>query len=484
MAEKRNAQTPDSGKRSRTAPTIDLTATEVPSPAPETPPTSEAAAESPPAEPQAAEPASAEPMTGSSPSDAPPPESPPSQEPRIAAASPEEPPIAEPPSSEAPLGWPGMALPFGAGLLGGIIPAAILVALWYGGVLSEPRAPDLQPRFGQIEQQASALRNDVQSLQTQTKALQARSAAPQNGAAPAVDPKVLDDLSQRIGKVETTLNNPPAKDAPDAQLANRIAANESGLKSNDAELAKLNNLAEQASASGTQALRQAEALNTAINQLAARVDDLARQRPDGVTPAQFEELKKQVTALEQATQAARKDIQTNAAAASASRLALVAAILRDAVLSHAPYQAELARTQALGTDAKQLAPLQRFASTGVPSDVQLADELRKLLPALMQTVAPQDTSGTFLDRLRANAERLVRVTPADAPRGDDPSDVLSRLSFEANHNDINGALRDVKKLPQAAQQKTADWVASVKARNDALAAARALAGEAANALGR
>ena len=474
MAEKRNAQTPDSGKRSRTAPTIDLTATEVPSPAPETPPTSEAASESPSAGPQAAETGSAEPMTGLSLSDAPLPEPPP----------PEEPPIAEPPSSEAPLGRPGMALPFGAGLLGGIIPAAILGALWYGGVLPEPRAPDLQPRFGQIEQQASALRNDVQSLQTQTKALQARSAAPQNGAAPAVDPKVLDDLSQRIGKVETTLNNPPAKAAPDALLANRIAANESGLKSNDAELAKLNNLAEQASASGTQALRQAEALNTAINQLAARVDDLARQRPDGVTPAQFEELKKQVTALEQATQAARKDIQTNAAAASASRLALVAAILRDAVLSHAPYQAELARTQALGTDAKQLAPLQRFASTGVPSDAQLADELRKLLPALMQTVAPQDTSGTFLDRLRANAERLVRVTPADAPRGDDPSDVLSRLSFEANHNDINGALRDVQKLPQAAQQKTADWFASVKARNDALAVARALADEAANALGR
>ena len=474
MAEERKAQTPDSGKRSRTGPTIDLTATEVPSPAPETPPTSEAAAEFPPAEPQAPETGRAEPMTGSSPSDAPPPEPP----------QPEEPPIAEPPSSEAPLDRPGMALPFGAGLLGGIIPAAILVALWYGGVLSEPRTPDLQPRFGQIEQQVSALRNDVQSLQTQTKALQARSAAPQNGAAPAVDPKALDDLSQRIGKIETALNNPPANAAPDAQLANRIATNESALKSNDAELTKLNNLAEQASTSGTQALRQAEALNTAINQLAARVDDLARQRPDGVTAVQFEELKKQVTALDQATQAARTDIQTNAAAASASRLALVAAILRNAVLSHAPYQAELARTQALGTDAKQLAPLQRFASTGVPSDAQLADELRKLLPALMQTVAPQDTSGTFLDRLRANAERLVRVTPADAPRGDDPSDVLTRLSFEANHNDIDGALRDVQKLPQAAQQKTADWVASVKARNDAIAAAHAFAGEAANALGR
>jgi hypothetical protein len=350
--------------------------------------------------------------------------------------------------------------------------------------MSEPRAPDLQPRIGQVEQQVSALRNDIQALQTQTKALQARAAAPQNGAATAVDSKALDDLTQRVAKIETALNNLPANAAPDPQLANRIAANESALKSNDAALAKLNNAAEQASASGTQALRQVEALNTAVTQLGARVDDLARQRPDGVTPAQFDELKKQVAALDQGVQAERKDIQANAAATSASRLALGMTILRNVVLSHAPYQAELARAQALGADAKQLAPLQRFANSGVPSDSQLADDLRKLLPSLTQTIAPQDTSGNFLDRLRINAEKLVRVTPANVPPGDDPSDVLARLSFEASRNDVGGALRDVQKLPQTAQQKAANWIATVKARNDALAAARVLAGEAADALGR
>jgi hypothetical protein len=377
-----------------------------------------------------------------------------------------------------------MVLPFAAGFVGGIIPAAILAGLWYGGVLSEPRAPDLQPRIGQVEQQVAGLRNDIQALQTQTKALQARAAASQNASAPAVDPKAIEDLAQRVSKIETALKNLPASGAPDPQLANRIAANESALKSNDAAVAKLNNLAEQAAATGSTALRQAEALNTAVSQLAARVDDLARQRPDGVTPAQFEELKKQVVALDQATQAARKDIQANAAATSASRLALATTILRNAVLSHAPYQAEFARAQVLGADAKLLAPLQRFAGSGVPSDTQLADDLRKLLPSVAQTVAPQDTSGTFLDRLRANADKLVRVTPANAPPGDDPADVLARLSFEANRNDIDGALRDLQKLPQTAQQKAADWIATVKARNDALAAARALAGEAADALGK
>jgi hypothetical protein len=483
MADKRKAQTPDSGKRSR-APTIDLTATEVTSPASETPPSVAPVSEAVPAEPQV-EQGSAEPIADPASAETSASESPAAEQGATESAPPQEPPIAEPPpASETPPPRPSTALPFAAGFLGGIIPAAVLAGLWYGGVLPGPRSTDLQQRIGAIEQQVSAVRKDIQSLQTQAKALPASGTGPQNTSAPAVDAKAFNDLKQRVTKLETSLQNLPANAAPDPQLANRIAANENALKSNDAALAELNNLAEQASSSGTQALRQTEALNTAVNQLGARVDDLARQRPDGVTPAQFEELKKQVAAVEQATQAARKDIQANAAAASASRLALAATILRNAVLSHASYQSELARAQALGADAKQLAPLQRFASTGVPSDAQLADQLRKILPTLTQAAAPQDTSGTFLDRLRANAGRLVRVTPADAPRGDDAADVLARLLSEANHNDIDGALRDVQKLPQDAQAKAADWMATVKARSDALAAARGLASEAANALGK
>lgn len=488
MAEKRKAQTPDSGKRARAAPTIDLTATELPPPPSEPTPATESAAEAAVSAAPIEQAATAESVVTTAATETPPHEAPPPEPPSAEAAPPEEPPATEPPGATEPASpprpRPGMALPFGAGFIGGIVPAAILAGLWYGGVLSEPRGADLQPRVAQIERQVSALRSDIQSVQTQTHALQARAAVPQTGSAPAADAKTLDDLTQRVSKMEAVLNNPPANATPDPQLANRISADENALKSNDAALAKLNNLAEQAAATGSTALRQAEALNTAVNQLAARVDDLARQRPDGVTPAQFDELKKQVAALDQAGQAARKDIQANAAATSASRLALAAIILRNAVLSHAAYQAELARAQAFGAEAKQLAPLQRFASTGVPSDAQLADDLRKLLPSLAQTLAPQDASGTFLDRLRANAERLVRVTPADAPRGDEPSDVLTRLSFEANHGDVDGALRDLQKLPQSARAKAADWTATVKARNDALAAARALASEAANALGK
>jgi hypothetical protein len=128
--------------------------------------------------------------------------------------------------------------------------------------------------------------------------------------------------------------------------------------------------------------------------------------------------------------------------------------------------------------------LQRFAASGVPSDAQLAADLRKLLPELTQASGVEsESTGGFLERLGANAGRLVHVTPVNAPAGDAPSDVLARLNVEAAHADLGAALGDIAKLPQPAQAKAAEWVARVKARQQALSAARTLASDAAQALG-
>jgi hypothetical protein len=353
-------------------------------------------------------------------------------------------------------------------------------------VLPGSRTPDLQPRFAQIEQQIAGVKSDLQAQQNQTKALAARVAVSPTRP-PSVDPKAVDALGERVAKVEAAVKDLSAKPAPassaDPQLQNRIGAIEGAVKSNDAALATLKQRIEQAAATSAQAQHQFEVTGTAVSQLSSRVDDLAKQRPDGVTPAQFEALQKQVAALEQATQAARKEIAQNTAAALASRLSLAVATLRNAVVSGAPYEAELKQAQALGADAKQLAPLQRFAASGVPSDTKLAEQLRALLPGLAESAAPAQASGSFIDRLRENAERLVRVTPANAPAGDDPSHVLTRLSFDAGHADIAAAMTDIQKLPPDTQQKAADWIALAKARNETLAAAHSLARNAAQSLG-
>ena len=95
----------------------------------------------------------------------------------------------------------------------------------------------------------------------------------------------------------------------------------------------------------------------------------------------------------------------------------------------------------------------------------------------------QAPSGGFLERLQANATRLVKVTPVDAPPGDDASAVLARLEVEAAHADIAGALADLAKLPEATRAPAQGFIAKARAREAALAAARDLAADTSRALG-
>ncbi len=484
MADKRKGTGSDAPQRTRSGPTIDLTATEVSDPAAVAAAQEPSAGESEPAFAAATE-TTAQPapetmaaLAREAGASEPPPTPPASERPINGAAPSEEP----PPFQLKQERRPGLALPFAAGIAGGIIPAAVLAALWHVGVFPVSQAPDGQQQSAKYEQQVAALQNDLRVLQAQTKELQAKADNLQNRQASAADSKAADAVAQRVATLESALNNLTPSGAADSQLASRVARLEDTLKSNSGALAGLTKQVDELGASGTQALHQSQTFGTAINQLTARVEEMAKQRPDGVTPAQFQSVQQEIANLKQSAEATQKDIAQNAQAAARVRLAIGAAALRNAVFSHAPYQAELASAQALGLDAKQLAPLQRFAASGVPSDVQLAESLRKLLPALTQAATPQ-ASGDFIERLRANAGRLVRITSTSAPAGHDPADVLARLKLEADRADIAAAMSDIEKLPASAQQQVADWVATVKARIEALGTSRVLSAETARALG-
>jgi hypothetical protein len=103
---------------------------------------------------------------------------------------------------------------------------------------------------------------------------------------------------------------------------------------------------------------------------------------------------------------------------------------------------------------------------------------------MAQLAGGEAPTGNFFERLQANASKLVRIQPVDAPPGDNPSDVLARIEVEAAHADIDGALADIGKLPEAARQQAADWVTKAVARQKALAAARKFASDAARDLGK
>ena len=411
-------------RKKRAAPTIDLAATEMP------PPPSD-----PPSTPQEEPPAAAPEPSPEHAKDTP-----------AAAAAP-------PPASH-----------IGAAVLGGIAGSAIvtlaLFALWLTGLV-----PARYPASTDTGAQIAALEAQIHELQNRP------SAAP--------DTKSIDALSERVSKIEDAMSKLPAGDA---SVAERLAAADNAMKSLGVALAALNRRSDGIAATASQARERADAAAKAVAELSASVQEAAKNSSTGISPAELDALQKRIAALEQSATAAREDIAKASAADIAARLALSAAALRDVTLSGAPFSAELAQAKALGAGDKALAPLAPFAAAGVPTAAALAQELRALVPAMLRISGAHAPEGGFLERLQANAGKLVRIRPVAAPPCDDPSAVLARIEVEAGQADIDGSLADLAKLADATRAPAQGWIAKVKARQAALAAARQFAADTARAL--
>lgn len=450
MTEKR--PTPDEsagkGRRKSAAPTIDLKATEVKAaagdPAREMPPVQEPPANKPPAqEPPAQDPAKKDPPVKEPPKPKPQPAE--SQDSKLAGV----------PPTGGGSGHAGVAVT--AGFAGALVMSLILAALWFSGIVTLGD--------GGSNAQVAALEKQVQVLQNR----------------PAPVPVNTDALQARIAKMEDTLKNLPAGD--NTGLSERVSAADSAMKSLGVALTALNRRNEEVAEKAAQAQQRADAAEKAVSDLRASVQDVSKTANAGASSAELEPLVKRIAGLEQQIKSAQTQIEKTAASDKSAQLALSATALRDAVTRGAPFADELAQAKSLGADEKALAPVTPFAASGLPSEKQLAAELRTLLPALQKAAGSPKPSGNFIERLQANAETLVRIRPVDAPPGDDSSSVLVRLEADAAHEDVNAALADLAKLPEKARAPAQGWIEKAKNREAALAAARQFAASSARALG-
>ena len=411
MADKRTTpQTPEGAqqtapqaprRKKRAAPTIDLTATEMPPPETASPPQSDP----PPGPAQAASADTAGPRPG------------------------------------GPFGMATLA----AGVAGAAAVTLVLFALWLTGLLP------------------------VRTVASTDTAAQA----------PA-DTKTIDALTQRVSKIEEAIKKLPASDPG---VAERLTAADNAMKSLGIALAALNRRSDEIAATAGQARERADAAAKAVTDLRASMQEAAKNSTAGISPAELDALQKRMAALEQSAKSARDDIAKASSADIAARLALSAAALRDAVASGAPFTAELAQAKSFGADEKVLASLVPFAASGVPAAPALAQELRALLPAMLKISGAQAPEAGFLERLQANAGKLVQIRPVNAPPGDDPSAVLARLEIDAAKADIAAALGDLGKLADATRAPAQAWIERAKARQAALAASRQFAADTARALG-
>jgi hypothetical protein len=342
-------------------------------------------------------------------------------------------PAAPPPPSNPQRPW---SLPIIAGLssLGG--GAVLFVLLWLSGALSigpltsslsEATTTDLSPRLGAIEQQL--------------KELSARSATT------AADPRVLNDVAVRLGKLESAISVPRA---PDPVVQSRLAAAESAAKAASDNVANLS--------------RRLDTLEAALRESGGQIQQLA---------AATAELQTRLR-------------DTGAGADRPVRLAVAASALRAAVERGEPYATELAIVKPLASDTAAVSVLEPFAASGLPSQAALGEALAAIIRPLLTAPAEPARDSTFLDKLQANAGKLIHSRPIGEAVGDDRGAILARIEQRATQANLSGAQAELAKLPADARAPIRDqlqaWIAKADARNKALDASRRVAAEAVAAL--
>jgi hypothetical protein len=335
------------------------------------------------------------------------------------------------------------AVPYVIGaVVGAVVVAAIVVGIWIGGFVPVREAP----------REAAV------------------TSAPTANAAGSTD-----EISSRLEKIQDALRTPRTDEA----LVSRIAAAEAQTKALSDQLSALARRVDDVAAISQTALAEAKAAAPAADG-AKTAAQAAAQRAD------LDALAQRVAALESAIKSLGSELtqRTSRADDRATRVTVAAEALRATVERGAPYQAELAAVKSLGVEDATLAPLTPFAADGVPSAVTLAREFATLLPSLSQapTTPTRDTS--YLERLETYAQNFVRITPADAPPGDDASAVVARINDDVTRGDFANALAAIASLPGGARSAAQSWVKKVEAREAALTASRRIAGDALTALGR
>ena len=345
-------------------------------------------------------------------------------------------------------------------LIGAAVMAGAAAALWFAGVIPLRETTPVGTAASDMPAAPSNLAPN-----------------PPPSPAAAQNAPVAAELTARLDKIERAIETPRNDPALNGRIA-EIAGQTKALTDN---LTALTRRVDDIAASSQSATKAADtALNAAeTTKSANEAASKAQVRHEDV-----DALANRIMALESAVKglaAATAPLASSGANDRSARLTIAAEALRAAVERGAPYQGELNAVQTLGVD-QATAPLEPFAASGIPSAATLARELEALVPALQEAVEPRSGDTSFLDRLKANAKKLVQITPLNAPPGNDPQAVVDRIRLAAAHADIAAALADINALPDAAKSLAAAFTKKAGAREAALAASRQIAADALAAL--
>lgn len=200
-------------------------------------------------------------------------------------------------------------------------------------------------------------------------------------------------------------------------------------------------------------------------------------------------LKDQLAELSAANAALQDAVAAQASQSGATSLdrnvALVLALgqLRDALRGAGGYGAELAQVQSLMEADDDLraaiAPLTRFADSGVPTLAGLQRSFPAMARAVVAAGQGGDSDGLFAGVVRS-VSSIVTVRPVGEVEGGGAGPAVARAEARLRDGDLAGALAALEDLTGRAAAAAAEWRGQAEVR---LAADRAVAALAARAIG-
>jgi hypothetical protein len=293
-------------------------------------------------------------------------------------------------------------------------------------------------RLASLEAQAEALaslKSEQARLAAEARILQARTSDSQ--------------IAERLARLEAALAGLSADGGRAVGAADKLAT----------KLAGVEKLAGEAGA----ARLAAERLQRDLGALKAETAGL-RQGLEALKASVEEAIPAKLAGVERDLQAVKKTEGERTAGAQRVLLALEIASLKRALDRGDSYARELDAARKAAAGAVDLAALDRFSTTGVPTLGSLGQDFRRVAGAALDAEAtPAEVS--VLDRLMAGARSVVRLRKTQYAADDTSAEaILARMEAALKDGNIGETLAQGKRLPPKAAAAASGWLGRLEAR--------------------
>jgi hypothetical protein len=355
-----------------------------------------------------------------------------------------------------------------AGVAGAALTLAVASALglFAGGQRGERASPDVAARLAAVEKtlqrpaappdgltaKLAAAETRLAKLEEQAQALQGRVAADLK----SIDARIAAaGVTERLAKLEAALAALSREDKS-ARIANveKLAGEASEAKSASArverELAGLKS--------------EAASLRQSLEGLQGSVEERLK---DAAKAADLAPVLAKLAAFERDLRTIVKTEGDRAVSAQQVLLSLEIANLKRALERGHSYARELDAAKITAGGSIDLAPLERYSRTGVPTLGALTQEFKRVANAAADAENEPADAGV-LDRLMAGARSIVRLRKARYEADDASVEAtLARMELALQEGNVGEVLAQGKRLPAKAARAAEDWLRRLEARHAA-----------------